>query len=70
MDLKPDDLKLGEVICDKCNGSGTYIHEIDEPFNNFKCPKCQGNKKLDWIKNIVWEDPPSYEFEIFDDIPF
>ena len=44
------DLKPGEVICSKCNGTGSMMVKN---FYYFKCDKCQGKSKLDWIENIV-----------------
>jgi len=44
-DVEEIELKEGEVICNKCNGTG---------FDGFfLCPKCQGEKKLDWISYIT-----------------
>ena len=50
----------GEIICDKCNGTGL----VDDPPKSFsitghipgdkyRCQKCKGTGKLDWIENIV-----------------
>lgn len=41
-------LNLGEIICDQCNGSGYNMRP-----NHYKCPKCHGAGKLDWIEVIV-----------------
>jgi len=45
MKRKPLNLKLGEVICDKCHGKGGW------------CEKCHGDGKLDWVENIVGKKP-------------
>jgi RecJ-like exonuclease len=39
-------LKEGEVICDKCNGTGVWkkVHP---------CYKCLGKGKLDWVTNVM-----------------
>jgi len=43
-------LEEGEIICNKCEGSG-YI-SVGSNFYQL-CPKCQGEKKLDWISAIT-----------------
>ena len=48
------DLKPGEVICDKCNGTGYYIEDM-ESFSHPWCPKCHGAKKVDWVSNAIWK---------------
>ncbi len=51
------ELKEGEVICDKCNGSGV-IRTTEQrgkhfyPIKTF-CEKCHGDGKLDWIENVT-----------------
>lgn len=49
-------LQSGEVICDKCKGSGKS-EKYEEFFNKdiyyYKCSKCHGEGKLDWIENVV-----------------
>jgi len=50
------DLKPGEVVCDKCNGSGeVYVVPFDDPQAHWYelCSKCKGCKKLDWIERII-----------------
>jgi hypothetical protein len=39
-------LNEGEVICDKCNGTGTR-------WRGFTCQKCYGKGKLDWVSNAM-----------------
>lgn len=46
------DLITGLMICSKCNGIG-FINKPQRPGQVCRCPKCQGNGKLDWIENIV-----------------
>ncbi len=46
------DLEEGEVICPKCNGSGSEP-KIHDRIVAGKCSKCFGKGKLDWIENIV-----------------
>jgi len=38
-------LDEGDVICDICKGWGRVERKL--------CPKCFGNRKLDWIENIL-----------------
>jgi hypothetical protein len=54
---KVDELILedGEIICDKCEGTGVVSPEIFFTI----CPKCQGEKKLDWISAITGVKPKS-----------
>ncbi len=44
------ELKEGEIICNKCNGTGTNTDSNPSGYvwPNV-CSKCQGEKKLDWI---------------------
>jgi len=43
-------LKEGEIVCDKCDGKGS----LDVDSKTLKiCPKCLGDKKVDWIENIM-----------------
>ena len=41
-------LNEGEVICDKCNGTGGQTHT----FSGI-CYKCLGKGKLDWVTNAM-----------------
>lgn len=41
----------GEVICDKCNGTG-YSRK------NVPCYKCRGTGKLDWVTNVMGRKKP------------
>ena len=38
-------LSEGDVICDVCKGWGRKDNKL--------CPKCFGNRKLDWIENVL-----------------
>ena len=40
-------LNEGEVICDKCNGTGFWEK------NGLQCYKCLGKGKLDWVTNVM-----------------
>ena len=45
-------LELGEVICPKCEGGGSYpkkFAKLEDPYYN-RCIKCLGSGKLDWIE--------------------
>ena len=54
--MRKIELKPGEVICDRCNGTGK---NIIQPIGDFLecpwCPKCHGAKKVDWISNAIWK---------------
>ena len=57
-----NNLKPGDVICNKCNGSGDdsrYEEFLDKDKYYYKCPKCQGEGKLDWIENVVGKKTPN-----------
>ena len=45
-------LEKGEIICDKCKGSGISSNKKIPKIKYF-CPKCLGFGKLDWIENIT-----------------
>lgn len=64
MDL---DLKPGEVICDKCDGSG-IIQTTDKKFfiHKRQCDQCKGDGKLDWIENVVGKEET--ESDVMDDV--
>ncbi len=46
------DLKEGEVICNKCSGTGE-IHGRRRIDASLTCSKCWGVGKLDWIDNVM-----------------
>lgn len=52
-------LKEGEVLCDKCNGTGLEPDRQNRPLR-VRCPKCRGVKKVDWISNIIGLKPEVY----------
>jgi len=45
-------LNEGEVICDKCNGTGFWEK------NGLQCYKCLGKGKLDWVTNVMGRRAP------------
>jgi hypothetical protein len=49
------DLDIGEVICNKCEGGGSWprLFLVEEQAQYYRCPKCRGKGKLDWIYNIT-----------------
>lgn len=53
--------ELGEIFCDKCNGTGTYPSGMYQ----LRCPKCQGKKKLDWCEQIVGVTPKEMSYLSF-----
>lgn len=45
-------LEAGEVICDICEGSGSYPKKfvtLEDPYY-VRCYKCLGTGKLDWVE--------------------
>lgn len=53
--LDGNDLEEGELICKKCEGSGSWPKKfatLEDP-SFARCPKCQGAGIVDWIENIV-----------------
>lgn len=49
----------GEMLCDKCNGTG-FVNSKDGPLQEEVCPKCRGQRKIDWVENVVGvTKPPS-----------
>ncbi len=54
-------LEDGEVICSRCEGRGNIKNEGNSYLHYTSCPKCHGEKKLDWISNAMGELPtPKY----------
>jgi len=39
-----------KIICNKCNGKG--LISINLLSGKMLCPKCKGNKELDWLESI------------------
>jgi DnaJ-class molecular chaperone len=64
-------LKKGEIICDKCDGSGcipkkqwTMVDYKHISYDwSYKCDKCKGEGKLDWVENVVGKKPLPEEVE-------
>ena len=63
MRITEKDLKEGEVICNKCKGTGsTSPANSRESIYYQVCYKCHGRGKLDWVEMIVgkkvdpWKD--------------
>ena len=55
MRITEKDLNEGEVICNKCEGGGSWppkFLDITSP-SWVRCPKCHGDGKLDWIYNAT-----------------
>ncbi len=53
--IDENDLEEGELICKKCEGSGSWPKKfatLEDPWFAI-CPKCQGTGIVDWIENIV-----------------
>jgi DnaJ-class molecular chaperone len=58
--VKKMNLKPGEVICDKCNGTDYVDDPLLVPLGKHErihpwCPKCHGAKKVDWVSNAIWK---------------
>jgi hypothetical protein len=54
MRITEKDLKEGEVICNKCKGTGsTSPANSRESIYYQVCYKCHGRGKLDWVEMIV-----------------
>jgi hypothetical protein len=56
------DLNPSEVVCSKCHGTKSMM--VDD-FYYFKCDKCKGTGKLDWIENIVGKKKHSVDMGIY-----
>jgi hypothetical protein len=48
-------LNEGEVICDKCNGTGFWE---ENGLRGHQCYKCLGKGKLDWVTNVMGGHKP------------
>jgi len=58
------DLKDGEIICKKCNGTGKCrlkTHPLASSIYTV-CRHCNGSGKLDWIEQIVGSKPHRLDF--------
>jgi len=51
-------LEPGEVICDKCNGSGMVENKYSDQY--LFCPKCYGEKKLTWTEAIFGKETDNW----------
>lgn len=56
-------LKEGELICDKCNGTGYVVEEERKRRRHPWCPKCHGFKKVDWVSNAIWKEEKSHHIK-------
>ena len=55
-------LEPGEIICDKCKGTGvdpSYIYPMDEVM--VSCNKCKGYGKLNWTETIFGKTNYDYD---------
>ncbi|MHA1816658.1 MAG: hypothetical protein ACTSX1_11670 [Candidatus Heimdallarchaeaceae archaeon] len=55
MKITNEDLNEGEVICNKCEGGGSWprLFLNEDQAQYYRCPKCRGAGKLDWIYNVT-----------------
>jgi len=51
----PPTLDPGEMICNKCNGTGWLTGKNEWEYT---CDKCRGDGKVDWISNIMGKPVP------------
>ena len=55
MRITENDLEEGEVICNKCEGGGSwpqlFLEETKAAY--YRCPKCHGDGKLDWVYAVT-----------------
>jgi excinuclease UvrABC ATPase subunit len=59
LDMMDDDpyrylrLQPGEVVCDKCSGTGDDLQNEHPSFNYYPaCTKCSGSGKVSWLQDI------------------
>lgn len=69
----------GNIICDKCNGSGKEESQIITKENEeiikvdsypVACSKCNGTGELTWIENVFGKSPIGYNHPIGTLLPF
>jgi len=46
------EINEGEVVCNKCKGSGELVPDLYTPYPR-ECDKCFGCGKLDWIEVVI-----------------
>jgi hypothetical protein len=63
--ITSEDLNEGEVICNKCEGGGSWprLFLNEDQAQYYRCPKCRGAGKLDWIYNVT--GVPASPYDIF-----
>jgi DnaJ-class molecular chaperone len=52
------ELENGEIICDRCNGTGRDPDKKrykSSPWA-YRCSKCNANGKISWLQNIITEN--------------
>jgi hypothetical protein len=57
-------LKPGEIVCEECKGTGydLKVPDVEDQYTleyrrHYKCDKCHGVGKFDWIEVIVGKKP-------------
>ncbi len=66
MRITSEDLEEGEVICNKCEGGGSWpgkFLELEQATWSI-CPKCQGVGKLDWVERVTGKPRNPYLFTL------
>jgi DnaJ-class molecular chaperone len=58
-------MRDGEVVCNKCDGRGC-LDVLGSPDLLQQCPKCKGNKKVDWIENVIGKKYIEFDIEPID----
>jgi DnaJ-class molecular chaperone len=61
--VRKHELQEGEVVCDKCGGSG-----VDRIIKGtvLGCLKCKGDGFLDWVEKVVGKKSSIYICDIHD----
>lgn len=67
MRITSEDLEEGELICNKCEGGGSWprLFLEEEQAQYYRCPKCYGSGIVDWIEQICGKPKnPYYNFKL------
>ena len=66
MRITENDLEEGEVICTRCEGGGSWPQKFleEEKAAYYRCPKCHGDGKLDWIHGVTGKPGNPWIFDM------